>query len=73
MDELVEAITHIANHPKVIEATEPHVAFHLHVDNWATARVLFALGLLIKENDDFQQRPQGDNKHPKPRRGESVH
>lgn len=45
---LIESITQISNHPKVIGVLESQVAFPQKIQEWQTKRVLYSLLLFTK-------------------------
>jgi hypothetical protein len=46
---IVEAITLIANHDRVIKELEKDVCRHIPVENWQTRRILYAILLFNEE------------------------
>jgi len=48
-EELIEAITKIANNEKLTNHLEPNLFWHQEIQNWMTKRILYAYLLFEKE------------------------
>jgi len=47
--DIIEAITQIANHKRIMEHLEPNIFEHQDIKDWQTKRVLYAFALFNEE------------------------